>query len=86
MGNELSIKVDESKKTLDILNISWNSIINNGLKLTRIHTNAIFRDDVTEKFHFRLMELTLFQFGIKSNLFKLLQNQTYMAFMVFHVL
>jgi hypothetical protein len=32
------------------------------------------------------MEFTLFQFGIKSNLRKLLQNQMYMALMVLHAL
>jgi hypothetical protein len=31
------------------------------------------------------MEITLLQFGIKSNLLKLLQNQMYMVLMVLHV-
>jgi hypothetical protein len=74
VGNEMLIKVGKSKKTLDILNRSWSSLINNGLNLTRIHANAISKDNITQKFHFRLMEFTLFQFGIKSNLLKLLQN------------
>jgi hypothetical protein len=30
------------------------------------------------------MEFTLFQFGVKSNLPKLLQNQTYMTLLVLH--
>jgi hypothetical protein len=74
MGNEKSIKVDKSKRTLNISNRSWRSPINNGLNFTRIRVNAIFRDDVTQEFHFKLMEFTLFQFGVKSNLSKLLQN------------
>jgi hypothetical protein len=32
------------------------------------------------------MEFTHFQFGVKSNLLKLLQNQTYMALMVLNIL
>jgi hypothetical protein len=82
----MSIKVGKSKKTLDILNKRWNSLINNGLNLARIHVNAISRDDVTQEFHFRLMEFTLLQFGLKSNLSKLFQNETYMSLMVVHVL
>jgi hypothetical protein len=39
--NEMSIKVGKSNKTLDILNKSWSSLINNGLKLIKIHANAI---------------------------------------------
>jgi hypothetical protein len=35
-----------------------------------IHVNAISRDDVTQEFHFRLMEFTLLQFGVKFNLLK----------------
>jgi hypothetical protein len=31
------------------------------------------------------MEFTFLEFGVKSNLPKLFQNQTYMAFMVLHV-
>jgi hypothetical protein len=81
MGNEMSIKVCKFKKTLDILNRSWSNPFNNGLNLAKIHVN-----DETQEFHFRLMELTLFQFGINFNLSKFFQNQTYMAFMVFHVL
>jgi hypothetical protein len=74
MGNETSIKVDKSKKTLNIPNISWNSLINNGLNFMKIHVNAISRNDVTQEFHFKLIEFTLLQFGVKSNLLKLLQN------------
>ncbi len=86
VGNVMLIKVGKSKKTLDILNKSWNSPINNGLNLARIHVNAISRDDVTQEFHFRLMEFTLLQFGLKSNLLKLSQNETYMSLMVVHFL
>jgi hypothetical protein len=68
MGNETPIKVNKSKKTLDILNKSWSSPIKNGLNHTRIDANAIFKDDVTQEFHFRLMEFTLLQLIIKSNL------------------
>jgi hypothetical protein len=74
MGNDTFIKVKKSKKTSGILNKSWSSPINNGLTLMRIHANAISRDDVTYKFHFKLMEFTLLQFGIKFNFLKLLQN------------
>jgi hypothetical protein len=48
--------------------------------------NAISKDDITQEFHFKLMEFTFKKFGIKSNLSKLLQNQMYMALMVFDVL
>jgi hypothetical protein len=40
----------------------------------KIHVNVISRNDVTQEFHFKLMEFSLFQFGIKFNLPKLLQN------------
>jgi hypothetical protein len=43
MGNEMLIKVDKSKKTLDILNKSWSGLIKNGLNFTRIHANPISR-------------------------------------------
>jgi hypothetical protein len=46
----------------------------------------ISKTNVTQEFHFILIEFTLFQFGVKSNLPKLIQNQMYMAFMVLHVL
>jgi hypothetical protein len=58
MGNETLIKVGKSKKTLNIMNISWGSPINNGLNLMKIHANAISKDDITQKFHFKLMEFT----------------------------
>jgi hypothetical protein len=76
VGNETFIKVGKSKKTLDILNKNWSSPINNGLNLARIHGNAIFRYDATQD---KLMKFTFFQFGVKFNLPKLLQNQTYKA-------
>jgi hypothetical protein len=68
------IKVGKFKKTLNIPNRSWNSLINNGLDFTNIHVNAISKDDITQEFHFRLIEFTLLQFGVKSNLPKLIQN------------
>jgi hypothetical protein len=52
----------------------------------KVHANAISKNNVTKEFHFRLMESTLFQFGIKTNFSKLFQNNTYMALMVCHVL
>ncbi len=66
MGNEMLIEIGESKKTLNIINKSWGSSIDNDLNLVKIHANAISRNDVTQKFHFKLMEFTFFQFGIKS--------------------
>jgi hypothetical protein len=86
LGNETSIKVGKSKKTLNIFKRRWSSPINNGLNFTKIHGNAISRNDVIQEFHFKLEEFTFFQFGIKSNLLKLFQNQRYMALMVLHVL
>jgi hypothetical protein len=67
VGNETLIEIGKSNKTLNIINKSWGSPIDNGLKLVNIHMNAISRDDVTQEFHFKLMEFTLFQFGIKFN-------------------
>ncbi len=72
--------------TLNISNRSYNSLINNGLILINIHVNVIFRDEITQEYHFRLMEFTLFQFGIKSNFPKFFQIQMYMALIIFHVL
>ncbi len=66
-GNEKSIKNGKSKKKLDILNKSWNNLVKNGLNLMKIHASAISKDVVTQKLHFKLMEFTLLQFGIKSN-------------------
>jgi len=70
VGNETSIKVDKSKKTLNIPNRDRSSPINNGLNFMKIHVNTISKDDVTEKFNLKLMEFTLLQFGIKSHLSK----------------
>jgi hypothetical protein len=67
VGNESLIEIDKSKKTLNIINKSWGSPVNNELNLVKIHANAISRNDVTQKFHFKLMEFAFFQFGIKSN-------------------
>jgi hypothetical protein len=86
MGNEMSIKVGKSKKTLNFLKKSYNNPIDNGVNFVKIHVDAISKNDVTQEFHFNLVEFTLPQFCIKSNLSKLLQNQMYMAFMVLHVL
>jgi len=55
------------------------------VNIARIHANAISKDDVMQDFHFRLMEFTFLQFGVKSNLSKFLQNEMYMVFMVLHV-
>jgi hypothetical protein len=75
MGNETLINIGKSKKAFDILNKSWSNLINNGLNFARIHANAIFRDGITQEFHFKLMEFTLFQFGIESNPLKLLKTK-----------
>ncbi len=81
----MSIKVGKSKETLNIPNKSYSSSINNGLNFMKIDANAISKDNITQEFHFRLMEFTFLQFGVKSNLLKFSQNQTYMALMVLHV-
>jgi hypothetical protein len=65
--NESPIEIVEPKKTLNIPNRSWGSPIHNGLKLVKVHANTISRDNITQEFHFRLMESTFFQFGIKTN-------------------
>ncbi len=79
VGNEIQENIGHFEQ-------SCSSPINNGLNLTRIHVNAITTNDVTQEFHFRLTEFTLLQFGVKSNLPKLLQNQTYIVIMVLRVL
>jgi hypothetical protein len=48
--------------------------------------NAISKDGMIQEFHFKLMELTFFQFGIKSNFSKKILKRMYMVFMVLHVL
>jgi hypothetical protein len=50
LGNETLIKVRKSKNTLNISNRSQGNPIDNGLDLTRIHANVIFRDDVAQEF------------------------------------
>ncbi len=75
MGNETLIKVGKSKKTFDISNKSWSNLIKNGLNFAGIHASAIFWNNITLEFDFRLMEFTLFQFGIKSNPLKLLKTK-----------
>jgi hypothetical protein len=67
MCNETPIEINESKKTLNIMNKTYNNEIHNGLDLTKIHLNAISKNNVLEKFHFNLMESTFFQLCIKSN-------------------
>jgi hypothetical protein len=59
MGNETLIKVDKSKKTLDISNRNWSSPIIHGLNFMRIHAHAFSKDDVTQEFHLKLIEFTL---------------------------
>jgi hypothetical protein len=67
------------------MNRSWGSPIDDGLNLMKVHVNAISKNNITQKFHLRLMESTLFQFGIKTNFSELFQNNTYMALRVCHV-
>jgi len=86
MHNGLLIEIGELKKTLNIPNRSWGSPIHNGLNLMKIHANAISKNNITQEFHLKLIESTLFQFNIKTNFLKLLQKKMYMAFMVYHVL
>jgi hypothetical protein len=71
VGNETSIKVIKFNKTLDITNRSWGTLVDNGLKLVRIHANAISKDDVIEEFHINLMKFTFFQLGIKFDFLEL---------------
>jgi hypothetical protein len=52
VGNETLIEIGKSKKTLNITNRSWGSLVDNGLNLAKIHVNAISRDDVAKEFHF----------------------------------
>jgi len=58
MGNETSTKVGEYNKTLNIMNKSCTSPIDNGFNLVRIHANATSRNDITKKIHFVLIEFT----------------------------
>ncbi len=67
MCNETPIEINESKKTLNIMNKTYNNEIHNGLDLTKIHLNAISKNNVLEETHFNLMESTFFQLCIKSN-------------------
>jgi hypothetical protein len=75
MCNETLIEVGKSKKTLNITNRNWGSLVNNGLNLAKIHANAISKDDVAKEFHFGLMKFTFLQFGIKFNFPELVQNK-----------
>jgi hypothetical protein len=61
VGNEISIKVGKSKKRLNILNKNYSSPINNGLNLMKIHVNVISINDITQEFHFKLIEFTILQ-------------------------
>ncbi len=56
------------------LNINWGKPFHNGLNLTKVHANVISKNNITQEFHFKLMESTPFQ------------NKTYMALLVYHVL
>jgi hypothetical protein len=71
MCNESPIEIDNPKKTLNILNISWGSPIHNGLNLMKVHMNTISKNNIIQEFNFRLMESTLPQFGINTNFLKL---------------
>jgi len=84
-GHNGKIVGNEIQENIGHFEQSCSSPINNGVNLTRIHVNAITTNDVTQEFHFRLMEFTLVQFGVKSNLPKLLQNETYTVIMVLRV-
>ncbi len=66
--NGTSIKISKPKKTLNITNRSWGSLVHNGFNLAKIYAHAIFRNDVAKEFHFYLMEFTFLQLGIKCNL------------------
>jgi hypothetical protein len=52
----------------------------------KVYANAISRDDVAQKFHFKLMEFPFFKLGIKFDFPKLLQYKMYMALVICHVL
>jgi hypothetical protein len=52
----------------------------------KIHANAISKDDITQKFHFKLMEFTFHQFSMKFDFLDFLQDKTYMVFMFLHIL
>ncbi len=84
--NESLIEISKPKETLNISNKSWGSPIHNSLNLTRVYGNAISKNNITQEFHLKLMESTLLQFGINTNLWELFQNKTYMVFMTCHVL
>jgi hypothetical protein len=69
MHIETSIKINKPKKTLNIINKSWGSLVLNGFNLARIHAHTIFRNDVAKEFHLCFMEFTFLQLGIKCNFF-----------------
>ncbi len=52
----------------------------------KVHANVISKDDVTQKFHFKLMEFPFLQLGIKSNFPKLFQHKMYMVLMICHII
>jgi hypothetical protein len=72
VGNETSIKVGKSKKTLNISNRIEGNPINNSLSLMKVHAIVISRDDVAQESHFRLMEFTFLQHDIMFDFSKLL--------------
>ncbi len=84
--NELLIKINEPKETLNIPNNNQGNPIHNGLALTKVHMNAISKNNMTQEFHFRLMESTLLQFGIKTSFSKFYQNKPCMPCKVCHIL
>ncbi len=81
----MSIKVGESKKTLNITQKSWGNLIHNGWDLIKIHENAISKNKIF-KFHFNLMEFAFLQFHIQSNSFKLVLNRLNISFIFLLVL
>jgi hypothetical protein len=50
MCNEKLVEFNISKKTLNIMDISWGNQIHNGLNLARIDANVIFIYEVPKEF------------------------------------
>jgi len=63
MCNEMPIEINKSKKTLNIMNKTYNNVIHKGLGLTKIHVNAISKNNILEEFRFSLMESAFFNFA-----------------------
>ncbi len=75
----MPIKVSKSKKTLNVKNKSYGSLIHNDLHLTRFRCKNVISRHVHKEFAF-------FQLGMKSNFLKLVQNISYISFTFLHVL